>query len=531
MKFKYIAPVILAITLCGCQGKSSHDPHQGHDHEQPGEPHSHAQEEGHGHEQEEAHVHDAKLNLIAYSQQTEFFAEADPFYTGGKSDLFIQLCRLDNFKPLDNVKLEFELQIGNNKQHLGLAEKAKAGMFHFHGISPQQQGKGILRAIIRPDGDTGETFSDIVEIPITVYDNEHHAHHAAENMHKEVSNTVAFPKAQSYLIEFETQLVRLEKVGSIIATAAQIQPTPGAQVEVIAKASGIVSFKEGFVTEGQSVSEGKELFSLQCGGMMENSMHQYFIKTSSEYERARREYERKKSLAESKIVSESELLEAKTEYDNAAANFNHLKQNFAEDRQIVKAPLNGYIKDIYVQNGQFVEAGQTILTVSQNRKLQLKAELPASYYPQLKSIKEANIREMNAEKSYSLEELNGRLLSYGKSTSLDNPLIPVIFEIDNVLDAIPGTFVNLYIKTQGETPRLSVPTTAIVEEMGNYCVFVQITPELFEKRSVIIGQNDGFRTEIKEGLYEGERIVSKGAQIVKISQATGALDPHAGHAH
>lgn len=528
MKMKYIAPVALAAILWSCNGTSSHD---NHNHTQ--EAHAH---EGHNHSTEEAHVHDAKLNLIGYGRQSEFFAEADPLFTGGKSDFFIQLCRLDNFKPIVHAEVEIELHIGEKVQTLGNAEEIKAGMYSLHEVLPETQGKGFLKVIIRskdnPENTTELTsIDDIVEIPVMVYDTEHHAHHAAEEQVPHVSNTVPFPKAQSYLIEFETQTVQMEKIGSIIATAAQIQPTPGAQVEVIAKASGIVSFKEGFVTEGQPVSEGKELFSLQCGGMMENSMHQYFIKTSSEYERARREYERKKSLAESKIVSESELLEAKTEYDNAAANFNHLKQNFAEDRQIVKAPLNGYIKNIYVQNGQYVEAGQTILTVSQNRKLQLKAELPASYYPQLKSIKEANVREMNAEKSYSLEELNGKLLSYGKSTSLDNPLIPVIFEIDNVLDAIPGTFVNLYIKTQGETPRLSVPTTAIVEEMGNYCVFVQVTPELFEKRSVIIGQNDGFRTEIKEGLHEGERIISKGAQIVKISQATGALDPHAGHAH
>ena len=70
-----------------------------------------------------------------------------------------------------------------------------------------------------------------------------------------------------------------------------------------------------------------------------------------------------------------------------------------------------------------------------------------------------------------------------------------------------------------------------VEEMGAFFVFVQITPELFEKRPVKKGATDGFRTQIIEGISENERIVSKGAVLVKLAQAAGALDIHSGHVH
>ncbi len=60
---------------------------------------------------------------------------------------------------------------------------------------------------------------------------------------------------------------------------------------------------------------------------------------------------------------------------------------------------------------------------------------------------------------------------------------------------------------------------------------MQVTPELFEKREVKTGITDGIKTEILSGLSTHERIVTKGAFLVKLAQSSGALDPHAGHVH
>ena len=78
---------------------------------------------------------------------------------------------------------------------------------------------------------------------------------------------------------------------------------------------------------------------------------------------------------------------------------------------------------------------------------------------------------------------------------------------------------------------MTVPNSSLVEEMGNYFVFVQLTPEFFEKREVKTGKSNGLRTEILSGLKENERIVGKGAVLVKLAQASGKLDAHAGHVH
>lgn len=510
MKASILLSIMPLALLLGCQG-----PHKQH----AGE---------HGHEAG-AHVHDAKLYLTHYGSSMEFFTEADPLYNGGNSHFLIQLSRLDNFKPLDSAHIEMNLETGGKSIAATGLEQVGKGQYKLE-LQAAGTGEGNLHFRIRGP-QNGQGFQEEFRIPVQIYDNEHNAHHAAEHHIPSGSNTVAFPKAQSYLIDFKTEEARMETLGSLIPTVARIEAVPTAQNEIIAKASGIVSFENKNVVEGLPVEEGEALFSIESGGLLENNINQYISEVASDYGKARKDYERKKALAEDKIVSESELLEAKTTYEKALVNYQQVQDNFAGDRQIVRAPVSGYVKQVNVQNGQYVEAGQALLSVSQNQKLLLKAELPPRQYPLLKHLTEVNIREMNASRTYSLQEVHGNLVSVGQSTSPESPLVPVTFEIDNVFDAIPGGFVNLYLKTSGQTPRLSVPNTALVEEMGNYFVFVQLTPELFEKRSVTIGANDGFRTEIKEGLEDGERIVSKGAQIIKLSQGTGTLDPHAGHAH
>ena len=62
-------------------------------------------------------------------------------------------------------------------------------------------------------------------------------------------------------------------------------------------------------------------------------------------------------------------------------------------------------------------------------------------------------------------------------------------------------------------------------------MFVQNNPISFEKRAVEVGATDGMRVQIIKGVTAGERVVTKGAVSLKLSQGAAALDPHAGHVH
>ena len=123
------------------------------------------------------------------------------------------------------------------------------------------------------------------------------------------------------------------------------------------------------------------------------------------------------------------------------------------------------------------------------------------------------------------------MVSFGKNANSDNYLIPISLQIDNKGAFLSGSFVELFLKTNTNNKAITVPNAALMEEQGIYFAFIQITPELFEKREVKIGGTDGLKTEILKGITPKERVVTKGAIMVKLAQAAATIDPHSGHNH
>ncbi|MDR1553032.1 MAG: efflux RND transporter periplasmic adaptor subunit [Prevotellaceae bacterium] len=345
------------------------------------------------------------------------------------------------------------------------------------------------------------------------------------------ADAIVFTKNKQQKTDFAVEEVRIEPFDAIIRTAAQVLPSQGDEKIVTAKASGTVVFSTDFAVAGKAVKAGQSLFAIESSGMTDNNLSIRYAEVENEYNRAKKEYERKLELEKEKIVSKQDLIKAETEYKNAENTYNNLRKNFSGGKQMISSPISGFITKMLVRNGEYVETGQPVMIISQNSNLFIKAELSPKYFSSLGSITSANIRVMNTNKIYSLEELNGKILSFGKSVDVNNPLIPVVFQVSNNTGLLSGSIVELYIKTQTNRRAAVIPNEAIVEEMGNYFVFVELTPETFEKRTIIKGTTDGLRTEVKEGLSAGERVVSKGAILVKLAQSSEELDVHSGHSH
>lgn len=167
--------------------------------------------------------------------------------------------------------------------------------------------------------------------------------------------------------------------------------------------------------------------------------------------------------------------------------------------------------------------------MSQNRRLQLRADVPPSRFGELKTVAGANFVTPYDNKAYELAALGGRLLSVGKSSDKTSFYIPVTFEFDNTGEVVPGSFVEVFLLGAPQQDVISVPVTALTEEQGVYFVYVQVDDDGYLKREVKPGQSDGERVRILSGLSGGERVVSKGAYQVKLA-ATSSIVPE-GHTH
>jgi RND family efflux transporter MFP subunit len=476
---------------------------------------------------DDEHDHgEVKINLIEYSDQFELFAEADPFIIGKTTNILAHFTKLSDFKPLTEGSVTVSLIVGSNGIKQKVESPVRPGIYKF-ALQPKVKGKGkLIFDIQNENGNHKVVVKDIV-----VYDDEHDAIHNAEEEELDQINTIGFTKEQSWKIDFETVFLTKDNFGKLIKSTAQILPDQNSEVIVIAKTNGIVKFYNN-ILEGQPVKSGVSLMSVSGKGLASDNIEVQYTEAKNNYNLAKTNYDRKLALSQNKIVSDKEVESAKTDYENAKAIYNNLKGNFSRNGQSVASSLNGVIKHVFVKNGEYVEAGEALFSVVNNNKLIVKAELQQRYYPYLSSISSFNIRSYTDNKIYTQNELNGKILSYGKDIDEDEGyLIPVNFHIDNKKGFLPGSFVEIFIKTKSDKKVLLVPNSALVEEQGNYYVFVQITPELFEKREIVINVTDGVHTEIVDGLIGNERIVSKGAIIVKLAAVSNSLDPHSGHVH
>jgi len=478
------------------------------------------------HQAEDDHAHEAKLLFTEYSSTMELFAEADPFTVGKNSGILAHFTWLENFKPLENGEITLSLIVGTKGIKQTILQPIRSGIYKFE-IQPQVAGVGKL--VFDINSDKGKT--QIIVNNITVFNDLHDAQHDAEQKIVSETNATFFTKEQSWKVDFATGFPSAEPFGQVIKTTALVQSSQGGEHIVTSKTNGIVQFISGQVLEGNEVASGQSLFSISGSNFADNNITVKYAEAKSNYEKAYADYERAKELAKDKIVSEKDLLSLKNQYDNTKAVFDNLNKNFSTSGQNVKSPQSGFIKQVFVKNGTYVDAGQPLAVVSQNKMLTLSADVSSKHAPVLANIKSANIRTLNDNQTYSLEQLGGKILSFGKAANNDNFLLPVNLQVQNNGSLISGTFVEVWLKAFSNSMAVTVPTEALLEEQGNFFVWVQVHPELFEKRLVSIGGNDGLKTVIKNGIGHTERIVTRGAMLIKLAQATGELDAHSGHVH
>lgn len=367
-------------------------------------------------------------------------------------------------------------------------------------------------------GTTSDEHSHTAAEAPDVHDGHGHETHGGDE--------IILPPAKAQAAGIVTSTVEPGRFQQVIRTSGQVLAAQGDEQVAVATVAGVVSFR-GRVIEGMSVRKGSPLVVLSSQNIAEGDPVQ---KARVAYEVSKKEYERMQALVGDKIVSEKEFAQAKQTYENARISYEAVARNHTEHGQTVSSPIAGYVKSLLVKEGDYVSVGQPLVSVTQNRRLFLRADVSEKYYADLSSVSSANFRTPYNDKVYSLKELNGRLLSYGKASNADGYYIPVTFEFDNKGDVIPGSFVEIYLLSTPTEDALTLPRTALTEEQGSYFVYQQVDEEGYMKRPVTIGADDGERVQILSGIHPGDRIVTQGAYHVKLASASNAIPAHT-HEH
>lgn len=350
--------------------------------------------------------------------------------------------------------------------------------------------------------------------------------HEAESAPAGGSDEIILPPAKAQAAGVEVSTVEPGIFHQVIKTSGQVLAAQGDESVAVATVAGVVSFR-GKVIEGMSVSKGTPLVVLSSKNMAEGDPVQ---RVRVAYEVAKKEYERMKALVNNKIVSEKDFAQAEQAYENARISYEAVAKNNSASGQAVTAPIGGYVKSLLVKEGDYVTVGQPLVSVTQNRKLFLRADVSEKYYPYLRTIGSANFSTPYNNKVYTLKELDGRMLSYGKASGENGYYIPVTFEFDNKGDVIPGSFVEVFLLSSPMENVISVPHSALTEEQGSFFIYLQLDEEGYKKQLVSLGADNGESVQILSGAKAGDRVVTKGAYQVKLASASNAIPAHS-HEH
>ena len=358
----------------------------------------------------------------------------------------------------------------------------------------------------------------------------HDAHTGHDHDHGHAHGTnpdeIMLAPAKAKAAGVVSEVIQPKPFRQIIKASGEVQAAQGNESIVVANVSGIVSFQRS-VTEGMQVGKGASLMSISASKLQDGDPAE---RARIAYEAAKADFERASRLVESQIVSQKEFVAIKEKYENAKLAYEALAKNQTKNGVSVTSPMGGYIKNLLVKEGDYVSVGQPLATVTQNNRLFLRADVSERYYKYLNGITSANFKTPYDNHVYELEALNGKLLSYGKSSGAGSFYVPVTFSFDNKGDIIPGSFVEIFLLSKQMEDAIVLPVEALTEEQGLYFIYIQNCEESYKKQEVKLGASNGKEVQILSGVYPGDKVVVKGAYHVKLASASNALPAHS-HEH
>lgn len=354
-------------------------------------------------------------------------------------------------------------------------------------------------------------------------DEEHLQGELTENVHEEDHDHENGIYNISTLISSEFSFV--------YRTSGQVLPDMKDEIFITSPAPGIISFTEPLLYPGVRVKNGQQLCAVTGNNITESNPDIYYQEKKAEYLSAKENFERADKLITDKLITREHYLEYKLEYEKARTTYENIQNTITEKGNIISSPAGGYINELFISEGQMVRTGDKIVSIIIEKNLVLKADIPPSDMDTFEKIVKANFTTAYSHRIFSTDEMNGEIVSYGRSTGKNSYYIPIYFRIAYDDELIPGTFADVWLIGKEIKDALIVPNTALMEEYGKMYVFRELEDGDFEKTFITTGQTDGKVTRIIQGLEEGDRIVTENTYRLKLSLQESALPAHSGHNH
>jgi RND family efflux transporter MFP subunit len=260
-----------------------------------------------------------------------------------------------------------------------------------------------------------------------------------------------------------------------------------------------------YVEIGDRVSKGQIIATMDRTNLESARINIENLKTN---------FKRLEELKKTNTVAQQKYDEVKTAYDAAKVSY-----QFLLDNTELKAPFNGVISGKYFENGENfsgapnTRAGKSALvTIVQINKLKALIGVSASYFPQINKGMKVNI----SCDIYPNQTFEGEVYNIYPIIDDATKTFTIEVKINNPdLKLRPGMFTKIQLNL-GEGKAILVPTIALIKQTGTNDMYLFVNKNnIAVKQPVVTGRLFDDKTEILEGISEGDNIIVTGQNKLK----------------
>lgn len=299
------------------------------------------------------------------------------------------------------------------------------------------------------------------------------------------------------------------------------------QVDVLPQVSGNITGI--FFQDGQRVSKGQKLYTIdpqQYRAGYDQAVANLNVQKAN-LNRAQKDADRYNTLAQQDAVArqlvdnaDATLQSAKMQVAAAEASIQQVATNLKYTT--IYAPLDGTIGISQVRLGAAVAPGSTPLnTISSDNPIAADIQVDESDIPRFLNLQ--NQKASPRDSTFVLMLPDGSRYPYpGAIRIIDRAVDPqtgtirIRVAFPNPKKQLkPGLAANLRVKNSSGQPQLLIPYQAVTEQMSEYFVFVVGDSSKVTQKKVTLGARINDKVIVKNGLNEGETLVTEGTQKIR----------------
>ncbi|MDQ7780751.1 MAG: efflux RND transporter periplasmic adaptor subunit, partial [Planctomycetota bacterium] len=261
-----------------------------------------------------------------------------------------------------------------------------------------------------------------------------------------------------------------------------------------------------------------------------------FSKATVLLELARKRLERETGLVERKISTQQDLLDAEERHEGAKIEHEVALKRLAllgveEPRSLeavselnskrpllsVRSPLDGVVMEAHVIPGELITPDKELVTVADLSDVWLWIDI---YEHDISAVLDGKRRgSLGAcvrTGAFPGRDFSGTVDYIADSVSEETRTVKARVTLANAEGLLrPGMFVSCDVLLPGAEPRLLIPRDALLRDEGVTFVFKELNPGMFVRQGILAGKSHETEVEVLGGLSEGERVVARGAFILK----------------